>query len=115
MAGVKCQRNGSQGFQSRAQEIAKQQASHLLTACLFRRKITASRSHCCLFAISILPRKREKASFRKRLLLRRFPALSRLKWFGRALDKYLIAFMGLVRQTSICFEVFLMLLKILSL
>lgn len=48
-------------------------------------KITLSRSHCCLLFFILL--EREKANFRKRLLLQEISNLvSRPKWFGQALE-----------------------------
>lgn len=95
------------GFPEQRSENRKttcQPPSSLITG----EKITLSRSHCCLLFSSSL--EREKANFRKRLLLQEISNLvSRPKWFGQALEKYLISFKGLVGKTSSCFEVFLVL------
>ena len=108
VGGVKCPGNSIQGFQNRDQQTGKQRAN-LLPAWLLGRK-SLYQGHiavCLLFSSSL---ETEKANFRKRLLLQEISNLvSRPKWFGQALAKYLISFNGLVGKTSSCFEVFLVL------
>lgn len=88
---------GTQGCRTRAQEISSS-ASNLLVACWFKRKIASSRSHCCLFAIYIFHSKR-KSKLQKEAVSQKISdhcVHNKMVW--TALDEYLIAFTGPVKQ-----------------